>query len=350
MTDISKFGKGAIKRNPDFRDILFRDYIAGAGTVNWDEPYDIRSVIGTLPINNQNGSSSCVGQSCSKLAEIAEAFESKNQTRLSARDVYSRIYAPEGGAFGYKGLSIIVNRGVATEVRVSSYNQGNPPDEAFMRIRDDSNEATQEALVRKAKAYAHISQNIDEMAYAIKNQNGIVFGVIGTNQGWAFGKYIPEPPKSGEEVWYHFIVGIGYKKIGDKKYILIQNSWGKEWGNQGTALISEDYILGGWTFNAMTLIDLPNLPEKIFMKRVVKVDGSSDQWIVESGRRILIPDLETLAWYRDVLKIIPDASPEVIQQSEFDSLMESEAVSMGVMRAVRNAYPYFKDAMEKNQG
>ena len=313
--DISKLGKGAIVRGDDPRDILFRDYIAGAGVVNWDEPYNIQSVIGDLPVNNQNGSSSCVGQATSKLAEIAEAFEVKKQTRLSARDIYSRIFAPEGGAYGYRGLGTIVARGVSSEARVLSYEQGNPPSEAFMRIRDDSSQATEEALIRKAGAYANISQNIEEMAYAIKSQNGIVFGVIGTNEGWTSGD-IPQPPKPGQLVWYHFLVGIGYIRIGSKKYIIILNSWGKEWGNQGIAFISEDYILGGWTFNAMTLLDLPNLPDKINMLDLIKLADSEEQFTVSSGNKRRIPDLEM----RDLLvedKVIT-GTPRIVTLEEFN--------------------------------
>ena len=343
--DISLKGKGAIPRKADARDIIYRDYIAGFSPIDWDVPYDVRDKIGELPVNDQGQGLSCTGQASSKLAEIANAFEIKqvnHYVRLSARDIYSRIFISSGGAYGFKALSKIVERGVATENRVPS-----GQDEQSMRVQDNSPSATEEALIYQAKSYAFVSANIDEMALAIKNQNGIVFGVIGTNGGWSGDR--PRYPQPGEEVWYHFITGIGYKLIGGKKHIVILNSWGEEWGDNGYGYISEDYIAWGWTFNAMTLLDLPNPPEKIFMKRVVRLDGTQDQYILESGRKVLIPDLETRAFYRDVLKIIPDSEPEVIQKAEFDSYMESEPLSMGVMRATKNAYPFFKDAFEKNQ-
>lgn len=346
-TPISQLGKGALPRLPDPRDIQYGDYIAGAPAVDWSRPYDVRTVIGDLPVNNQGGSLSCVGQASSKLAEIAEAFEAKKQTRLSARDVYSRIYVPEGGAYGYRGLSAIVQRGVATEQRVPSYlyPDKEPPTEAFMRTQDNSPEAVEEAKVRVAGNYAHLSQNIDEMAYAIEHQNGIVFGVVGTNEAWNWGITIPRPPQSGESVWYHFVVGVGFKIINGKKHIVVLNSWSEQWGDNGYCYIPEDYITGGWTFNAMTLIDLPNPPEKIFMKRVIRVDGRQDQFTVEGNRKQKIPDLETRAFLRDEVKVIPDAEPEVVSKEYFDSLMEGPSwASVKVDRLARDFHHATTDA------
>lgn len=347
MLDISKFGKGAIIRGPDPRDIIYSDYIAGASPVDWDVPYDVRDEIGELKVNNQGWSLTCVGQACSKLAEILNLFEVKRIMQyvwLSARDVYSRIFVPEGGAYGYKGLSKIVERGVAAENIVSSYENGNPPSEQFMRIQDNSQVATDSAIIHKANHYAHVSQNIDEMALAIRNQKGIVFGVIGTNQGWGSG-FIPNWPQTGEEVWYHFIVGVGYKRIGGKKYIVILNSWGSEWGDAGYGYISEDYIARGWTFNAMTLIDLPNPPEKIYMKDLVMLEGTSDQYVVSSGRKLKIPDIETRDFLRDELELIT-GDPRIVKQAEFDSFATGSSMpSVKGDQLIKDFYNFYQDKL-----
>ena len=342
MFDVSLKGKGAIPRGDDPRNILYKDYIAGYTPVDWDTPFDIRMLIGDLPVNDQGTSSSCSGQSCSKLAEIAEAFESKQHTRLSARDVYSRVYVPAGGAYGYKALSTIVNRGVAPENVVSSYENGLPPNESFMRIQDNSPEATEKALIRKAVSYAYITENsIDELALAIKRQNGVVFGVVGTNWGWTGDR--PAIPQPGEDIWYHFITGIGYKLIGGKKHITVLNSWGTGWGDNGYGYISEDYIGGGWMFNAMTLLDGINPPEKIDMKRVIKVADSNDQWLVEGSKRFHIPDAATLIWLRDELKVIIPV--ETVSSSDLESLEIGVPVpSVVVNGKVQELYNVLKDA------
>jgi hypothetical protein len=217
-----------------------------------------------------------------------------------------------------------------------------------MRTRDDSSQATEEAAIRKASAYAFVSQDIDEMAYAIRNQHGIVFGVIGTNNGWSSGP-VPQIPGQGESLWYHFVVGVGYRMIGGKKYIKILNSWGSEWGESGIAYISEDYISGGWTFNAMTLLDLPNLPDKIFMKRRIMLEYTVDQYTVDNGKKKLIPDAETLADLAEA-GIIAAGDPDIVSKTEFDGFVTLQPwASVLVNNLARQFYSGVKGSMELNQ-
>lgn len=347
----ANFNPGAIEHGPDARDIPYGALIPKAYNIDWANDFDLLKHIGLdLPIKDQGASSSCVGQASSYLAEIAEFKETGIFTRLSARDIYSRIYlTPDGGAYGYKGLSTVVNRGVATDERVLSYENGNPPSEAFMRTRDNSPESVHDALVHKGKNYATLDMtNIDELAYAIENQGGIVFGVAGSNPGWQNG--MVRPPNPGETRWGHYHLGTRRVTINGTRYIVGPNSWSKYWGENGYTYFPESYFSGGFAFDGFTLVDLPNSwLDQIAMKRRIVLAGAQDQYTVEGNRINLIPDLDTLAFLRDESKVVADGL-DTVQKGEFDSyLIGRPWPSVTVDRLARSFYTGAKDAFEPNK-
>ncbi len=343
---------GFIPRGPDARDIPYRAANnLGSIKVDWNRRTNIRKEL-NLKVEDQGSSSTCVGQAWSKYKEIVEFRETGQMINLSAEDIYAWIYEIAGGAYGYKGGSSLKIRGVAQEFMAPSYKNGLPPDEDFMRVKHTELYTRNDALVRKVSGYTVVDSNIEDFAHAILNDScGMVFGVLGTNEGWQ-DKFV-KPPVSGmpsNKIWGHFLTAIDIEVINGKKYVVFLNSWSKQWGDEGYGYLPEDYFASSWVFQGFKIQDLPNSwLDQINMKRVIRLEGTPDQFMVESGRKILIPDLDTRTYYRDILKIIPDSEPEVIQKAEFDSLMESESLSIGVMRAAKNAYPYLKDAFEKNQ-
>lgn len=346
------FNPGARKRAADPRDVAYRDLIAGAPQVDWSHDFDLLHSIGlNLPLKDQGGSGSCVGQASSYLAEIAEFSETGRFTRLSARDIYSRIYIPpEGGAYGYKGMSVICGRGIATDLSVSSYMNGLPPTETFMRQQNNTPSVIQEALVRKGKNYAIVdTKSIDEIAYAIEHQRGVVFGVAGSNEGWQTG--MVRPPEGDERQWGHFLVATKRAVINGVRGIMGPNSWSERWGSLGGYyFIPEDYFSRGFAFNGFTLVDLPNTwLDQINMKRRIRLNGAQDQYTVEGKYKFLIPDLDTLSFIRDEIKIVADGDAEVVSKEEFDSYLTGRALpSVKVDRAARAFYESSKDAFEPN--
>ncbi len=343
--DISKKGKGLIPRSEDPRAIkygsIFRSF-----DVDWNKGFDLRDYM-KFKVEDQGSSSSCVAQAVSKLAEVFDKLELGEMPDLSARDMYSRIHEPEGGAYAYRGMSLWVNRGIPMEGLVPSYINGLPPSEEFMRQRSESQAVESNAFVRRIKSYATLSNHIDEYAHAIEHSKGNVFGIAGTNEGWQMA--FPRPPRDGEEIWYHFLIGIGFKLIDGKKYIIFLNSWSDRWGDGGFAYLPESYF-GDWVFNGLTAVDLPNLPDSIFMLDLIKLENSRDQWIVSGGFRYRLPDIETKNWYRDKLKIILD-EPRICTKEEFDRLLDGGRIPSWLLDyKLSGFYSDLKDAMEPDQG
>lgn len=257
--DIAKFGKGAVDSQANLRLLKFGEY-AGKEPFDWVKGFDLSRTV-PFTINDQGASLSCTGQAWSKYIAILNFIETKKYTDFSARFIYARTWIPpEGGAWLFSGGDLVTLAGIPTEGTTPSYRSARVPlNETEMRVRDDRPETLKEALAYRTKAPAYVNGNIEEMARAIRDQSGMIFGFVGTNEGMVTGGTgVVRPPAAGEVKWGHAVLAVGAGMINGKKYIKWINSWSEKWGQFGFGYIGEDYIATGHTFDGLTLIDLPN--------------------------------------------------------------------------------------------
>jgi len=95
-----------------------------------------------------------------------------------------------------------------------------------------------------------------------------MFGFFGFSSFWYGDKYghIPMPCPDDVAQWGHAIVAVGYDdekviknvkcNIESKGALLIRNSWGKEWGEEGYGWIPYDYIIEGYAHDFWSLISM----------------------------------------------------------------------------------------------
>jgi hypothetical protein len=114
--NVSQFGKGAVKNPVDIRDYRLEVAVCAA---KLPAEYSIKDKVGT--IKNQNGSLSCVGQAFSYYAEVLDFIETGVKEQLSARDIYSRVFLPNGGSYLRDCAKKITNSGVVKEIDAPSY-------------------------------------------------------------------------------------------------------------------------------------------------------------------------------------------------------------------------------------
>lgn len=253
MIDLKTMGKGAIPLPLARKD--YRLEVA-AGAVLLPAQYSLRQYVGS--VKNQNGSLSCVGQAFASYGQLINYFEELGQTELSARDIYSLIYQPTGGAWLKDACDKILNSGIVLEKDAPSYQNGNPPEELFMRGRDD---ITKEE-VEHGKTYIALKYvtwdagNLEQYKQAVKQGNGAVVAVQGNNYLWSNADILlPDVPSQFN--WWHAILMTGWDD--NKKAFEFVNSWGKEWGDNGFGWLPYEYITRGYTTNPFTLIDVSNL-------------------------------------------------------------------------------------------
>lgn len=273
-----QFGTGAIKAPEDKRDLIYEDVVMGATPFDWEKGFDIRKELNIeIPFKDQNSSSSCVGQAWSYYGAMLDTKEVGSYNEQSAKALYSQIFLPSGGAYIKSGANLFVDWGSLPEKILTSYENGNPPSEAFVRDLSWKN-AEMDWLAQnlQSKEYRKINAatNIDLFAMAIRDNLGVVSGVNGDNNG-TWGTLEPKPPTT--PVWGHALY-FGVAGMDDKgKYIATPNSWGNRFNRQWQKL-REDYFTSGNMFDAWTLIDKPN--KDMIKFRLIQQIGEKAVWFV----------------------------------------------------------------------
>lgn len=231
----------------------------GYGEFDWERGFDVEEYLRgvhnptfKIPVHNQNGSLSCVGQAISMYASVKNYLETGIWVKLSARDLYSRIFVGFGGAYLEDGMMQGVNVGILPEHEVPSYDKGQPPSESFMRIKP-MNSVSYDNLryVVSGRDCRWLYPNIDEFAKAISLNCGLLMGVNGDNNGTWFTKE-PVPPTN--VIWSHAIYAAKAKLINGKKKIIFLNSWGEGVGDFGWQMIGEEWfetdnVFHGWVYD-----------------------------------------------------------------------------------------------------
>lgn len=259
------FGTGARSQPIDIRD---HNFPIGFGIPDWQRGYDVARQLAeiwskplAIPINNQNGSSSCVGQGWGKYGSVKNYVERGYWTEISSHDIYAAIALPGGGAYGRDGGMLLVNRGAGTENDVPSYMAGQtPPDEAFMRSKPQDNGVLYNLrqIVRLKEIQSVNCTQIDIVAQAASLNNGMVMAVRGTNNGTWNSRF----PKIGEWSWSHYVFVRGFELIDGKEYIKIQNSWGTACGDQGVQWLGKEWFEKNMVYDGWTATDRPNHIER----------------------------------------------------------------------------------------
>lgn len=231
---IELVGKGCFPDQPDSRDFKAATIMA-APFVDWSKPF----LLPAPPSNDQNGSSSCVAQAWSY---YHWQLRGKDYSR---RDIYAQIALPQGGAYIRDGGLQIVNFGQATRDETPD-----PVPETESDMKDKTGiSTTAEASDQEYNSFL-VPFDIDNVATAIGQYNGVVFGVTGSNNGWH--AEVVRPPLPGEVTWGHALYLYGYHLHDGKKCVIARSSWSFIADHH----IQEDYFTnnGQWVFNPWTLI------------------------------------------------------------------------------------------------
>lgn len=262
----NNMGLGAFEDPLDLRDYIYDDIVMGAEPFtedDWKKGYNIEEILDfELPMKNQNGSLSCVGQGTAYYAGVLNMVEEKIYKEISAKGFYSQIFLQGGGAYIRESIKLLVDWGAVTEVIVSSYDNKKPPSEDFMRDLSWKNERVDKlAKTYQAKRYAVIGarDNMDLFARAIRDNHGVVGGVyVGNNGSWRTNEPTPSNRTGGHCIYY------GKFGIDEKgKYIASPNEWGTSRGKDalhpdGWQKLRKDYFNGLYQFNPWLVIDAPN--------------------------------------------------------------------------------------------
>lgn len=206
---------GLIRSPPDPRDRNARNYLTRSVPV---EAFDLRS--SSLRVKDQGDTSTCAAQSCSTMKEWQEmqTGEGKNSTSikeaLSPLFVYNNREDPNiDGMYLRNAMQILSAKGICYEDTYPLYSP--------LSITQKMNE---EALNFIIKGYAIIN-DVETMKKSLYENGPCLVALPVYNYGPKFWiQNAGETFKGG-----HCVTAVGY----NKDNIVLQNSWGTDWGING---------------------------------------------------------------------------------------------------------------------
>lgn len=221
--------------------------LAGAVLVNWVEKPT--TVWRNYFPREQDGSLSCVGQSCAK------AFEILGSGAESAHPIYrNRANYPSGGMWLQDAGNICKNVGTTKETLDPSQKLG----ESQMNLPCD--------VVKTNKAHGYVfvnHKNIDSIAEAIELNKHCILIFHCNKKEW-----IDVPKYLGEEINFgHCVCAVDYFLYEGQKVLCIEDSTGhfNSFDKKGQRLIIEDFLKARCS-GGMYLTPLPPIPIFVFTK------------------------------------------------------------------------------------
>ena len=219
-------GTGAIKSPFDLRNYKLSKKVCS--NIQLPENFELEH----SHIKDQGIVNSCVAHS------LSEILESRDNNNYSTDWIYG--YRPLSY---YQGKGMYLSEALKTLRKVGylendELSSNTEMDEVKNLISNNLNKYKEKANSHKIAAYAYL-KNINLIKQALYiNKTPIVLSIeIGANGIKLDENYIAYIPNEDEEHGCHAVVCYGWNEIG----LLIQNSWGENWGNKGTFILPYEY-------------------------------------------------------------------------------------------------------------
>ena len=231
-------------------DYRHEDLAQGEVILNWID-YNEKH-LKTYPIQNQDGSLSCVAQATSKILAMHEVLEGGSYKQLCPKFIYTRRENyPSGGMWLPNALSIACKNGACEEILQPCDMKG----ETFMNDLSEPGILVENAKNFKGKYYFEITdRSIDNIAKVLEQGYGVLAGFRFDYNEWTD---VPWLDPNSKRVCGHGIAFVDYVLYEGKKALVMEDSWGPGYGKGGRRIITQDF-LDARCFYAGYVTSLPN--------------------------------------------------------------------------------------------
>lgn len=230
-------------------DYKYEDLAQGDTPVTWVE-YEVKNKK-NFPIQNQDGSLSCVAQATAKILSMHEVKEGRDYTRLCPKFIYTRRQNyPDGGMWLPNSLSIACNYGSCPETCMPCDDKS----ESFMNDKTEQENIKEIAKKYKGQYYFEITGGIDKIAEVLEQGYGVLLGFRFDYDEWTD---VPTINPNSKKSCGHGVAAVDYCLYNGKKALIIEDSWGPHYGKGGVRIITEDFLKAR-NFYAGYVTSLPN--------------------------------------------------------------------------------------------
>lgn len=241
---IKKPGFGALpdprKEEEKLKDYKFEEIVAAANPVTWIEKTDEQ--LRKFPIFNQDGSGSCVAQTMAKLLGILYFLKNQLYVHFSATHIYQRRQNKPGpGMWGVDAFNI-AKQGVTLEELAPSQKMTDKQMDGA-EIPQYKQEVGQ---IFKIGNYLTVPvKNIDTIASIIQaTGKAVMVWFFFKIDEWTDEPKIlhPELTEGSPEAERHSVTATDFLLRNGKKTLVIEDSWGPNYGVAGRRFIDEDFF------------------------------------------------------------------------------------------------------------
>lgn len=249
----------------------------GMGIYEWKEkPQESWN---NYPIRNQNGSGKCGPFSGAKALGINNLKDTGEFVNLDTDFIYQKRTNQGAGMYMQQLLQILCDHGAPADPNLVSDNNSDE-DSAKRTFTQDQKT---EALKYRGKNYVFINTNIDTVASVVEQGYTPILLLR-----CAFSEYTAEPhvdPKVTPDNYgiNHFVPVVDVTLYKGKKCLIVEDSWGQQYGNKGRRIFDENFF-NNRVFQVGYIVDLPN-GEDVKPKHTFNVDlvfgsrGEEVKWL-----------------------------------------------------------------------
>ena len=280
-------------------------------------PLHQEKILKTKSIKHQRQLSNCVFEATTVGKEVDE--DKVLSPRYLTAEAHKRRLCNRGGYANLRsGQTILLDHGIVdssicdNDTRLSF--------DAYINVPTNGREADK----HKIKTYWKIN-NIDETLKAIDEGHPVVFGIgwySGFNQGGGFRSPWIINKNVGNYCGGHALIAIGYKiDYKGQKVIVVQNSYSKDWGDNGRLYITFDFFKK-YAISHGVYANLDIGYDKITAQDICRkydnknVKGESERGIykIYSGRKYAYVSEKAFIswngkpyWCKDMFTVVPQA-------------------------------------------
>ena len=242
MSDIFQSG-AVIDNRPEVeqkKDYKVKEVIASFNPVIWKEKP--QSEWRKFPIFNQNGSGSCVAQTEAKEMGIMRFLKDGQYVHFSATDIYQRRSNKPNGGMGAVDARGIAGKGVTLEVLTPSQNL---TDKQMDEIPVDFYKREVGAVFAVPNYLELPSKDIEAIASIIQTTGkGVMVWFYFQHDEWTEHPIVKNPnlDLSATTTSRHSVTAVDFVLVGGKKCLIIEDSWGTQFGVAGQRVIDEDFF------------------------------------------------------------------------------------------------------------
>ena len=239
--DFSKRPLGMLPSPPDFRDYRLYEF-ADIETDLPDNylvpPYEKET---DIPVYDQGYTSMCVAFTGASIKEQHEYREKGTAIKMSAGWIYGNreegMYMGEG-MYPREAWTMLCKSGTPEYndfPLIGSFGQ------CYTEVLRLRNTFAEKAMDNRTLSYVALDRKtVDEVKTAIF-KTGFVNVSIAVYPDFDGVRDYLKPETSGSLRGYHSTVGVGWKRKNGVDYLIILNSWGKDWGKNGLCYMPFNY-------------------------------------------------------------------------------------------------------------